>query len=150
MMAETVTMGRVVRRVRFVILGVFGGRCVYCGKRAILLDHFIPFAKCQHHLPENLIGACRQCNTIKANHEFKTIPEVALYIADRSPGRIGYDHFYRWYAMSQSKLSETLSAHAQMAEVLQCAVPDFALLLPEGAGFAGFSTRKGFHIVRTP
>lgn len=48
--------------------GVFlrdGGRCQYCGARAESIDHVIPRSKGGPHTWENVVAACRRCNTRK-------------------------------------------------------------------------------------
>lgn len=43
-----------------------GNRCVYCGLSADLtLDHVIPKSRGGSHEPENLVTACRPCNSSK-------------------------------------------------------------------------------------
>jgi 5-methylcytosine-specific restriction endonuclease McrA len=48
--------------------GVFlrdGGRCQYCGKRAESIDHVVPRSRGGEHIWENVVAACRRCNTNK-------------------------------------------------------------------------------------
>jgi 5-methylcytosine-specific restriction endonuclease McrA len=42
-----------------------GGRCQYCGASAENLDHVIPRSKGGPHTWENVVAACRPCNTRK-------------------------------------------------------------------------------------
>ena len=42
-----------------------GGRCQYCGATAENLDHVIPRSKGGPHTWENVVAACRPCNTRK-------------------------------------------------------------------------------------
>lgn len=42
-----------------------GGRCQYCGASAENLDHVIPRSKGGPHTWENVVAACRTCNTSK-------------------------------------------------------------------------------------
>jgi 5-methylcytosine-specific restriction endonuclease McrA len=48
--------------------GVFvrdGGRCQYCGGRAESIDHVVPKSRGGQHCWENVVAACRPCNTQK-------------------------------------------------------------------------------------
>ena len=48
--------------------GVFvrdGGECQYCGARAESIDHVIPRSRGGQHVWENVVAACRRCNTVK-------------------------------------------------------------------------------------
>lgn len=42
-----------------------GGRCQYCGKGAENIDHVVPKSQGGEHLWENVVAACRRCNTRK-------------------------------------------------------------------------------------
>ena len=42
-----------------------GGRCQYCGAAAESIDHVVPRAKGGTHTWENVVAACRPCNTAK-------------------------------------------------------------------------------------
>jgi len=44
-------------------------RCHYCGKRRVLtLDHVIPLSKGGKHVKENIVPACRSCNSRKKDN----------------------------------------------------------------------------------
>lgn len=44
------------------------GRCHYCRKvKTLTMDHVIPMSQGGHHVKENIVGACRPCNTRKGN-----------------------------------------------------------------------------------
>ncbi len=48
--------------------GVFvrdGGECQYCGRRAESIDHVVPRSRGGQHVWENVVAACRRCNTTK-------------------------------------------------------------------------------------
>ena len=50
------------------MIWIQGGRCAYCGclhPRDYTLDHLIPLSRGGTREIENLIGACRACNTAK-------------------------------------------------------------------------------------
>ena len=42
-----------------------GGRCVYCGGAATSIDHVVPRSRGGEHVWENVVAACRACNTRK-------------------------------------------------------------------------------------
>lgn len=43
-------------------------RCVYCGeKKPLTMDHIIPLSKGGQHTKENIVPACRSCNSAKAD-----------------------------------------------------------------------------------
>ncbi len=42
-----------------------GGRCQYCGKKAESIDHVIPRSRGGEHTWENVVAACRRCNSAK-------------------------------------------------------------------------------------
>jgi 5-methylcytosine-specific restriction endonuclease McrA len=41
------------------------GRCQYCGRRAESIDHVVPRSRGGQHVWENVVAACRRCNTSK-------------------------------------------------------------------------------------
>lgn len=48
--------------------GIFardGHRCQYCGGRADSIDHVVPRSRGGEHVWENVVAACRSCNTRK-------------------------------------------------------------------------------------
>ena len=50
------------------ILALHKNRCHYCRKRRVLtIDHVIPLSKGGKHLKENIVPACRSCNSTKGN-----------------------------------------------------------------------------------
>ena len=46
---------------------LYGGKCFYCGKDANTIDHRIPLARGGPQLPANIVPACLNCNSAKAN-----------------------------------------------------------------------------------
>lgn len=56
----------------------FGFRCVYCGRRATLLEHFIPIAEDGGTTVGNCIPACRSCNSRKDRDDRVPIPKSSL------------------------------------------------------------------------
>jgi 5-methylcytosine-specific restriction endonuclease McrA len=43
------------------------GRCVYCGAAATSVDHVIPRSRGGQHRWDNVVAACRRCNSRKEN-----------------------------------------------------------------------------------
>ena len=67
-----------------------GGRCQYCGASAENLDHVIPRSKGGPHTWENVVAACRPCNTRKedrlhheAGMELRSIPAAPRHRVQR-------------------------------------------------------------------
>ena len=52
-----------------------GHRCQYCGAHAENIDHVVPRSKGGEHVWENVVAACRPCNTKK---EDRLLHEVGL------------------------------------------------------------------------
>jgi len=57
-----------------------GGRCQYCGATAENIDHVIPRSRGGEHVWENVVAACRPCNTRK---EDRYLQEVGLVLRRR-------------------------------------------------------------------
>ena len=65
--------------------GVFvrdGGVCQYCGDRAESIDHVIPRSRGGQHVWENVVAACRRCNTSKRD---RYLHETTMQLR-RAPG----------------------------------------------------------------
>ncbi len=67
--------------------------CQYCGKRAENIDHVVPKSRGGEHCWDNVVAACRRCNTAKRNRT----PIEAGFALMREP-RAPRD--YRWLAAS--------------------------------------------------
>ncbi len=65
------------------------GRCQYCRKAAENLDHVVPRSRGGTHTWENVVAACRRCNTRKGN---RTPSESGLSLqrAPTAPRRHGW------------------------------------------------------------
>jgi 5-methylcytosine-specific restriction endonuclease McrA len=50
-----------------------GGRCQYCDARATTVDHVMPRSRGGRHRWENVVAACRRCNSRKAD---RTLAEL--------------------------------------------------------------------------
>lgn len=72
--------------------GVFardGHRCQYCGTRAENIDHVMPRSRGGQHVWENVVAACRPCNTRKRDRlpsEIRMLPKTK----PKAPGRFAW------------------------------------------------------------
>ncbi len=57
-----------------------GGRCQYCGAVAESIDHVVPRAKGGPHTWENVVAACRPCNTSKRD---RLLSETSMVLRRR-------------------------------------------------------------------
>jgi len=64
-------------------------RCQYCGGSAENLDHVVPRSRGGTHAWENVVAACRTCNTRKGD---RTPPEagMVLHIPPKAPRENGW------------------------------------------------------------
>ncbi|MBI2703748.1 MAG: HNH endonuclease [Actinobacteria bacterium] len=63
--------------------GVFlrdDGRCQYCGRRAESIDHVVPRSRGGQHIWENVVAACRRCNTTKRD---RLLEDTAMHLRRR-------------------------------------------------------------------
>lgn len=51
-----------------------GGRCQYCAAPAESIDHVVPRSRGGQHTWENVVAACRPCNTRKRDHLLSETP----------------------------------------------------------------------------
>lgn len=51
-----------------------GGRCQYCAGPAESIDHVVPRSRGGHHAWENVVAACRACNTRKRDRLLSETP----------------------------------------------------------------------------
>ena len=58
-----------------------GHRCQYCGANAENIDHIVPRSRGGEHVWENVVAACRPCNTRK---EDRLLHEVG-FVLRRKP-----------------------------------------------------------------
>ena len=59
-----------------VILESYGSQCVYCGKAATEQEHIIPFSRGGENTQDNVVPACKKCNTAKGS---KSLLAFMLY-----------------------------------------------------------------------
>ena len=66
-------------------------RCQYCGRSAENIDHVIPKVQGGQHRWENVVAACRRCNTRKGG---RTPAQAGLTLLrnPREPGRFDWVH----------------------------------------------------------
>jgi len=96
--------------------GVFArdhGRCQYCGAKAESIDHIRPRSKDGPHVWENVVAACRPCNTSKRDRLLKDTT-MRLARPPRPPDRYG------WVALAVSNVPSSWNQylnleHAQTA-----------------------------------
>ena len=64
------------------IKAAYKGRCAYCGRKPkqLTIDHVIPLAKGGSHIPENLVPACKPCNSAKRDREAPSFPAIRLLL----------------------------------------------------------------------
>ena len=90
-----------------VLLERTDGRCWYCGKTIALdeltKEHKIPQSRGGLHALDNLVAACRSCNTRKRD---KTPEEYRSYLHSRLPG-----------ARAADALRFVLESHPQAADL---------------------------------
>lgn len=58
--------------------------CQYCGRPADNVDHVVPKSRGGAHTWENVVAACRPCNSRKENRHFKDVG-LRLRHAPRAP-----------------------------------------------------------------
>ena len=72
--------------------GVFardGNRCQYCGARAENIDHIQPRSRGGQHVWENVVAACRACNTRKRDRLLSE-NRMRLMTVPKPPGRFAW------------------------------------------------------------
>lgn len=69
------------------------GKCQYCGKTAITIDHVMPKSRGGQDVWENLVAACMPCNTKKGNRT----PDEANMLLAIKPFRPSQAMFIRDY-----------------------------------------------------
>lgn len=85
-----------------------GHICQYCGGRAESIDHVIPRSRGGEHDWENVVAACRRCNTRKMNR----LPSEAGLKLMRAPV-IPHDHI--WILSLSSEIHPTWEPYLETA-----------------------------------
>lgn len=54
-------------------ISFFNGECAYCGKsnEPLTADHLVPQSAGGTDTPDNIVPACRHCNEVKADQEWR-------------------------------------------------------------------------------
>lgn len=73
-----------------------GGKCAYCGKDGSTIDHVVPRSKGGKHVWENVVCACRPCNSKKDD---KTLSELGWELEGPTPYA---PKGWRWLVMGVS------------------------------------------------
>lgn len=90
------------------LLAIQGGRCAYCGcqyPKLPCVDHVIPASRGGSDEIDNLIGACRPCNSAKRN-------STPLHYLIRMQAKYGVQWTFGWanaYTGSRPEYPDTLS-----------------------------------------
>lgn len=87
----TVPYARAVPLSRRAIFLRDGHRCQYCGRSAENVDHVIPKVQGGTHRWENVVAACRRCNTRKGGRT-PTQAGLTLRRLPTQPGRFDWVH----------------------------------------------------------
>ncbi|MFA5376392.1 MAG: HNH endonuclease [Dehalococcoidia bacterium] len=64
-----------------IIKDTYKHKCVYCGKKLknLTMDHVIPISKGGGHTKENVVPACKSCNSRKRDREAPAFQRALLY-----------------------------------------------------------------------
>lgn len=65
--------------------------CVYCGERAYVVDHVIPYSYCLSDDESNLVAACDRCNLTVSNRMFDSFEHKWAWIRAEI-GILSMDH----------------------------------------------------------
>lgn len=84
-----------------------GGRCQYCSAPAESIDHVLPRAKGGQHVWENVVAACRRCNTVKGD---RLLAETDLVLATVPRAPVGHG----WVAMSVGAVPDTWTPYLEL------------------------------------
>lgn len=70
----------------------FNNECCYCGEgKPLAQEHFVPVDKGGPYVKENIIPACKSCNSSKINHDFFTwYPKQPFYSPQREAKILDY------------------------------------------------------------
>lgn len=92
--------------------GVFardGHRCQYCGDRAESIDHVLPRSRGGEHIWENVVAACRRCNTKKRD---RLLEQTSMHL--RRPPRV--PRHLSWIAVQVGSVPDSWQAYLEPVE----------------------------------
>lgn len=60
----------------------YKGRCAYCGEKVkkLTMDHVVPVTKGGMSTPQNIVPACKPCNSAKGNRAAPVLPAIRLMV----------------------------------------------------------------------
>ena len=87
----------------------FDNKCAYCGKEGIMtLDHFIPQEREGEYTHNNIVPACKRCNSSKHSRDFfEWYPKYRCYSKKREKKILkflGYDNGFQQLEFVEAKL----------------------------------------------
>jgi 5-methylcytosine-specific restriction endonuclease McrA len=85
--------------------------CQYCGRPADNVDHVIPRSRGGTHTWENVVAACRSCNSRKEN---RSINELGLHL--KHPPRAPQESV--WIVVAVDKVDPTWQPYLNLPETL--------------------------------
>lgn len=91
-------------------------RCQYCGGRAESIDHVVPRSRGGEHHWENVVAACRRCNTQKRD---RFLHETTMQLTHRP--RAPREH--SWVVVSVGRLPEHWEPYLRLAPSVAPPVP---------------------------
>lgn len=65
------------------ILRKYNYLCIYCGEEANAIDHIYPVSKGGRTIKENLVAACKSCNSTASNKTFESLEKKKQYILSK-------------------------------------------------------------------
>lgn len=83
-------------------------RCQYCGKTADSIDHVVPRSRGGEHSWDNVVAACRSCNTAKRD---RMLHETTMRL-HRSPAM---PRGLAWLALTAGPVPEAWAPYLQLA-----------------------------------
>ena len=85
-----------------------GHRCQYCGSRAESVDHVVPRSRGGQHTWENVVAACRRCNTVKRD---RLLEETGLRL--RNEPRV--PQLSTWFAVMAGSIPSVWEPYLEVA-----------------------------------
>ena len=89
-------------------------RCQYCGARAESIDHIVPRSRGGEHRWENVVAACRPCNSRKGD---RFLAETAMVLTRRPSA----PREHTWVLVSVGHLPEDWAPYLRVAPALAAA-----------------------------